>query len=223
MAADPTRDADPTRFVVLKPLLREAAEWRLLGLLFERPRETWRRDVSALAPEIFDPGLRAAITGAERTLESDYLDAVGPGAPVNLRSTAHRSASDPGHVLAELTALFEAFAFAPQREEPPDHASVLCGFVGYLRLKEALARAGGQWEGADLVRRIADSVVREHLALMAEPVCDALFEREASVLALAAQSLLERAGRRPTDVAGAFAPVGVGPGEPGDEEELSCG
>jgi nitrate reductase assembly molybdenum cofactor insertion protein NarJ len=209
-------------FLELKPLLREAAEWRLLGLLFERPRGSWWREISSLAPEIFDPGLRAAISGAARATEPEYLALVGPGAPVNLRSIAHRKASDPGHVFAEIRAMFEAFGFAPHREDTVDHASVLCGFVGYLRLKEALARADEDTRDAEVSERIASLVIRDHLAMLAEPVCHTLFEREASYLALAAQALLERVGRRPADVEGGWAPDGLIPAGL-VSDEVTCG
>ena len=33
-------------------LLREAAAWRLIGLLFERPREDWSTQVAAIAGEV---------------------------------------------------------------------------------------------------------------------------------------------------------------------------
>jgi len=147
---------------------------------------------------------------------------VGPGAPANLRSTAHRKAADPGHVFAEISAMFQAFGFAPRREDPVDHASVLSGFVGYLRLKEALARAKESADDAEIAGRIAALVVREHLAMLAEPVCQRLFECEAGYLAFAAQALLERVGRRPTDVEGGWAPAGLIFEGAGDDE-ITCG
>ncbi len=39
-------------------LLREAAEWRLLGLLFEYPSEAWREQLAALLPDVAEESLR---------------------------------------------------------------------------------------------------------------------------------------------------------------------
>ena len=224
MTPTPTSATPPAkaRFLELKPLVREAAEWRLLGLLLERPYGAWWREIRALAPEIFEPGLRAAIAGAARASESAYLAVVGPGASVNLRSTAHRRSSDPGHLFAELRDMFAAFGFDPRREESVDHASVLCGFVAYLRLKEAASRAGDDPEAADLTARVAATVIHDHLAMLAEPVCQSLFEREAGYLALTAQALVERTGRRPSDVEGGWAPDGLIPADL-TEDEVTCG
>jgi hypothetical protein len=45
--------------------IAEAATWRLLGLLLERPRAGWHAEVAALAREIADPALNGAAQSAQ--------------------------------------------------------------------------------------------------------------------------------------------------------------
>ena len=48
----------------VKEQLGAAAEWRLLSLLFSRPREGWYGEVSSLAEEVGVEGLREAARAA---------------------------------------------------------------------------------------------------------------------------------------------------------------
>ncbi len=59
-------------------------------------------------------------------------------------------------MLAELQAFYRAFAYQPVTEEPPDHVAVQAGFVGYLKLKQAFARACAERDAADVVRWAAE-------------------------------------------------------------------
>jgi nitrate reductase assembly molybdenum cofactor insertion protein NarJ len=188
--------------------MRLAAEARLISLLFERPREGWHAEVAALARESEDAELRAAAGAAHDASEGFHLAFLGNGGPVSPREVAHRPASDPGHVLAQLRALYEAFSFRPRSEEPLDHVAVLVGFLGYLRLKETFATLRGE-ASAETVRRAADTLVREHLALVAEPLALALERHQAGYLALAARALLARIGPRPAELARSWTPHGL--------------
>ena len=68
-------------------LLRQAAEWRLIGLLFECPVGTWRDDIVALARDIDDPLLGSAVAHAlEEASEGLYHSTFGPGGPAPARS-----------------------------------------------------------------------------------------------------------------------------------------
>jgi len=120
----------------LQDTLRQAAEWRLLGLLFERPREGWKREVEALRVEVADPEIRIAaeLAGQEGT-EGIYLALLGPGGAVSPREVTYRGMQDPGHILADIEAFHEAFAFHPDTEEPPDHLAVEAGFSGILGIE----------------------------------------------------------------------------------------
>ena len=68
-------------------LLREAAEWRLISLLFECPNEEWQAQVAALAAEITDADLKAAAVAArEEAGEGIYHTIFGPGGPAAPRA-----------------------------------------------------------------------------------------------------------------------------------------
>lgn len=181
----------------VEALLRQAAEWRLLGLLLERPRDGWPADVEALAGEVSDPEIKVAAGRArEEATEGAYLALLGPGGVVSPREVSYRGMEDPGHVIAGIMAFYEAFAFHPETEEAPDHFAVEAGFLGYLCLKEAYARARGKGGQAELAAEAAASFREAHLATFAGPVAGRLEASDVRYLGLAAQILARRAGPR---------------------------
>jgi nitrate reductase assembly molybdenum cofactor insertion protein NarJ len=181
----------------VQQLLGDAAAWRLLGLLFERPREGWWQEVEMLRRDAADPVIRAAADAAhEMAKEGLYLALLGPGGPVSPREVAHRGMEDPGRILADISAFYEAFAFQPETEEAPDHLSVEAGFLGYLCLKEAYARARGNDQEAEVAAQAAQRFRDEHLATFAWPVALRLEEAGIRYLSLAAFALAHRSGPR---------------------------
>jgi len=166
-----------TSVTVIPDAVAAAARWRLLALLFERPRPGWSDEVSALARELPDPGLRAVARAAAAATEGEYLGLLGPGGLVSPREVGHRGMSDPGWVLADVIRYYGAFGYAPRSEDPVDHVAVESGFVAYLHLKEALALSSADAEAAEVTRAARDSFVRDHLAHLA----GALARRLASV------------------------------------------
>jgi hypothetical protein len=181
----------------IRALIEEAAWWRLLGLLFERPRGGWREEVAALAAEVGDPDLRAAAGAAATAAEGPYLRLLGPGGDVSPREAAHRGAEDPARTLSGLAALYGAFAYRPRAEDPPDHVAVEAGFAGYLRLKEAYARGRGDPVAAEDAASAHARFVATHLRALAGPLGRRLAAAGASWLALAALCLVSRAGNAP--------------------------
>ena len=179
-----------------------AAEWRLLGLLFERPRPGWKAEIESVAGEVQDPALRAAAAATAATTESEYLDVLGPGGVVSPREVAYRGREDPGAILADVSSFYTAFAFHPRAEDPLDHVSVACGFAGYLRLKEAFAVATGDPESARTCAEAMARFIAEHLRYVAEPLC-AKIELLSPVphLLLAAHAFLQRTGPAPAPYA----------------------
>jgi TorA maturation chaperone TorD len=157
-------------------LLTEAAAWRLAGLLFERPVPGWHERVADLAEEVKEPALRDAVNAAQSAVEGHYLALFGPGGPASPRAAAYVGLGDPGRSLAEVRAFYEAFAYHPSTEDPPDHLSVAAGFVGYLRLKEAFALGLGNDEAAGTVQEARERFEREHLARIAVPLARKLKE-----------------------------------------------
>ncbi len=178
-------------------LLHEAAAWRLLGLLLERPHDEWWQGVKTLSRACADPEIvgaaEAAVAAGD---EGHYLAIVGPGGPVSLRAVTYRGMEDPGRIIADLRSFYEAFAFHPATEEAPDHLAVEAGFLGYLYLKEAYARARGSEDEADVAAQAAACFREEHLSGLAWPVADRLQSAGVRYLAVAATALARRAGSR---------------------------
>jgi nitrate reductase assembly molybdenum cofactor insertion protein NarJ len=171
-------------------LIAEAAEWRLMALLLERPRAGWHMEVAALAGEVSDHALRAAADGARVANEGEYLHLVGPGGLVSPREVSYRSFEDPGRILADLAAAYAAFAFEPRAEESPDHLAVEAGFVGYLLLKEAYALARDDREAASITAAARSGFLDAHLTA-ARPFAEHL-AASGSYLAAASRVLAER-------------------------------
>lgn len=199
MSALSTRERD---------LLRQAQEWRLLGLLFERPRGDWWAQVDALAEARDADDLHEAALLARQADESTFLALVGPGGPVSAREVGHRPVTDPGHLLATLQAFYRAFAYEPATEEPPDHVSVEAGFVAYLRFKEAFALARGQQEEARTSAEASAHFLEDHLAAFAEPFSLGLDACGDGYLARAGRALFRSVGPRRTVEAG-WVPEGL--------------
>lgn len=147
--------------------IAEAAAWRLIGLLLERPRSGWHQEIAALSHEVRDSALRAAAEAAREATEGEYLRLVGPGGAVSPREVSYRSFEDPGQILAELASIYNAFAFQPHAEEPIDHIAVEVGFVGYLTLKEAFAQAKGDTAAAKTTAAARRHFLENHLASFA--------------------------------------------------------
>ena len=182
--------------------LREASVWRLLGLLAERPRPGWAEDLRAVAL-----ALERADTGADRTVdflvglarraadeanEGRYFALVGPGGPASPREAANRGRDDPARTLARLRALYGAFAFAPDAEDPLDHVAVEAGFVGYLHLKEGYAWAAGDEAAAQTTIAARGRFLTEHLGPFAWRFARRLTVAGDTWLAAAAWLLAER-------------------------------
>jgi nitrate reductase assembly molybdenum cofactor insertion protein NarJ len=197
-------------------LLGEAVDWRLLSVLLERPARDWDDAVKRLAHDAADADLRPVAAAAEGATEGGYLAAFGPGGIVSPREIAHTKTRDPGHVLAQLGAIYDAFAYRPQTEETPDHISVEAGFVAYLRMKEAFALATAEEEAARIASEAAVLFVERHLSTFVQPVAERLSAVPDAYLAGAIHALLRRTGPRRTDAEGGWTPDGW------DDACMSC-
>ena len=129
--------------------MADALDWRLISLLLERPRSGWLEEAEALAAETRDTQLSNAVQAARSATEGTYLSLFAEGGFVSPRETTWRHREDPGQILADIAAFYQAFAFRPRAEDPLDHVAVEAGFIGYLCLKEARAIAHGDAESAD--------------------------------------------------------------------------
>lgn len=194
-------------------LLRASASWRLLSLLFERPREGWSADVASLASLVDADDLREAASHAAEVDEGAYLRWLGPGGPASPREVAYRGWEDPGRVLSDLATFYDAFAFKPRAEDPPDHVAVLAGFVGYLWLKEGYAAQCGREEEVHLTAEARGKFAGEHLRPLAGPLLRKLAASGApAVWELAAAALVRRVGDLPDPL----------PVAPPDDDAMEC-
>jgi nitrate reductase assembly molybdenum cofactor insertion protein NarJ len=182
----------------IRSLFREAATWRLLGRLFECPRERWHDDIEGLARELGDDELLIAASSARLTAtEGQYHSVFGPGGPAPPREATYHDSLELGSLMTELVGYYRAFAYAPSLDEPPDHIAVEIGFVAYLKLKQAYALARGENDGAMVAERATHTFVTDHLAVMAEPLARLLAESPLEYLARASRAIASKIGPRP--------------------------
>jgi nitrate reductase delta subunit len=202
------------------PLIAEAAQWRLIGLLLERPRSGWHNEVATLSGEVRDRDLRRCAAAASSASEGDYLRLLGPGGLVSPREVTYQPFADPGALLAELATIYAAFGYRPHTEEPIDHIAVETGFVGYLLLKEAFAAARGDRAAVSTTASARRKFVETHLAALAGAFAQHVEHAGESYLHPIVRCLAARLPERPApqplmsvdpvDVCGACGELGPG-------------
>lgn len=176
-------------------LLNDAAEWRLISLLFDCPQGDWFRQVALLGEQVRDESLRKAARAAQKEAEEGPFHSIfGPGGPAPGREVSYRSWVEPGQLLSELSAYYEAFGFKTRTNEVPDHIAVEAGFVGYLRLKELYARECGDDENAEITADASVSFINDHLSKYAEKLNSLLSNSRIEYLELAGEVLYARIG-----------------------------
>lgn len=173
----------------IKPLLAEAASWRLASLLLQRPRKGWLQQAQALQGETPSRWLQRAVQNAPQGAEGLYLRLFGPGGWLSPREVSYKPGADPGQLLADLSSFYQAFAFSPHTEEPVDHVSNLVDFLGFLRMKEAYARARSDEEAASIVRQGVQRLVESHLSGFLEPFAERLARCQVDYLVCTARFL----------------------------------
>lgn len=177
-------------------LLNEAAEWRLISLLFDCPVGNWQEDVKSLAKIVTDSQLlKAAEFAKTQASEGLHHSIFGPGGPAPAREVTYRSWVQPGYLLSELSAYYKAFSYQPQTPETPDHIAVETGFMAYLKLKEAFANETGDSENAEITAKAARTFNDEHLAKFTEQIAKSLASSGIDYLELASNALLKRVGK----------------------------
>lgn len=192
-------DAHATIPADAEALLRQAAAWRLIGLLLECPGPDWMKQVLALGRDCDDPRLQSAAVAAQtEASEGLHHSLFGPGGPVSPREVTYSGGVQFGYLMAELNAFYRAFAYAPTTMEPLDHLSVEAGFMAYLGMKRAYALASGDTEHATVTQEAASNFCSTHLALMVEPIARALEVGGPPYLVLVGQALYERVGPSPS-------------------------
>lgn len=196
-------------------LLREAAEWRLLSVLFEYPGEGWRERLIAVASDVCDQRLKDASEAALQQGSAGMHHSIfGPGGPVSPREASYTNGVQLGYLLSEISAFYNAFAYTPDAAEPVDHISVEMGFIAYLRLKQAYALACGEHEKALIAGEAGAEFLREHIRRMASRVAESLASVAPPYLVAAGAITAERVGP---------APVELGVLASGEDDEMACG
>lgn len=176
-------------------LAREAAEWRLLSLLFECPTPEWRAQIAALMQDVSDEELKSAAQDAlGEASEGVFHHTFGPGGPAPAREATYHQTVQLGYLMSELQAYYNAFAFQPVTAEPPDHISVETGFISYLKMKEAYALTCRNEQHAATAAESAERFVQEHLANIAQPLAGHLEGSGIAYLAKAGAVLARRVG-----------------------------
>jgi len=179
-------------------LLKEAAEWHVLGRLLECPSPSWNDDLARLSREIPTEALKAAAAHARvEGSEGLYHSVFGPGGPAPPREVSYHRSVELGNLMSEIESHYDAFAYRPNVNEPPDHVAVETGFVAYLRLKEAFAFANGDDQAAEVARLAAMRFTSEHLAQFAGRLAELLGGSGVDYLAEASSLLAARVGPKP--------------------------
>lgn len=201
--------------VEIRESLAASAEWRLISLLLERPREGWYPMVQSLAMEVEDPSLLAAADSARCATEEVYLMILGPGAQVSPREVAYAGFEDPGSMFADIQSFYTAFSYSPAAEDPSDHISVEAGFAGFLSLKDVYARLSDSDDAIDVTQAALQHFLEEHLARLARGMARKLTGPGPAYLNKTLEAVLKRLAHIPETTASQR-------GE-GLDEPLECG
>lgn len=176
-------------------LLVDAAEWRLISLLFECPNDRWFEDVAALAGQISDKHLKRAARAAQKEASEGLFHSIfGPGGPAPGREVSYRGWVQPGFLLSEVSSFYNAFSYEPDTREVPDHIAVETGFVAYLKLKELYALENGDAEKACVTADASRNFIDEHVSKYAEKIKKLLVASGIDYLKLASEALFKRVG-----------------------------
>jgi TorA maturation chaperone TorD len=186
--------ASETRETRCRALLAEAAAFRSLGLVFERPHDGSDGERALLGEELDDEAMREALAAARNVSEGTYLAVFGPAGAVSPREAGWRRRADPAEILADVAAFYEAFAYTPRAEEPADHIAIEVGFVAYLRLKEAFAITNEDDPAARLTAEASARFLDLHLRRWAGCLAGRLVELGVVEFAPTAQALCARLG-----------------------------
>lgn len=203
-----------------RDLLAEAAEWRLISLLFDCPSNDWLRQVEDLAGPVTDKKLKRAAKAAQKQASEGLFHSIfGPGGPAPGREVSYRGWVQPGYMLAELNSFYDAFSYRPTTNEVPDHVAVETGFVAYLRLKELYALENGDNESADVTSKASITFIDDHLSKYAQKLSKLLAASGIEYLNLAGAALFARVGPDQDKSKQIFLPVLEGD----NESTLECG
>lgn len=177
-------------------MLKDAAEWRLLSLLFDCPDNEKLEQIDSLGRTVTDKKLRRAAKLAQTQASEGLFHSIfGPGGPAPGREISYRGWVQPGYMLSELSSYYDAFSYKPKTYEVPDHVTVETGFIAYLRLKEAFAIESSDQENAAITAEASEAFIDEHLSKYAEQMSKILANSGIEYLSLAGAAFFKRVGK----------------------------
>jgi nitrate reductase assembly molybdenum cofactor insertion protein NarJ len=177
----------------VRELLTAAVEWRLLGMLFERPLGDWAVQLAEVAKETASVELQNAVNSALKdACEAQYHATFGPCGPLSVREATYRKTMNLGQYLSQLSSLYDGFAYKPALDEAPDHIAVELGFVAYLHLKKAYALSQNDAEQAAIAGDVLERFLQEHVSTLAAPVALALRDSSISYYDWTAKAIQQR-------------------------------
>jgi len=158
--------------------LQRSAAWSFASLALQAPDAANAEVLASLIPSL-DPALQPiAQTIAATPIEEwepEYFSVLGPGGCPASESSYERAAiASRGPLIADVAGCYEAFAYAPDAREVPDHASIELGFVAYLWLKHAFALHECRNESAAIARDAATEFQASHIGSWLRDFCAAL-------------------------------------------------
>lgn len=178
--------------------LERAAEWRLLAQIFTYPDEEWAARMKLLFECIGDARVaelgRAALREASPGL---WMRLFGPAGPVRMRAVVWEGGLQPGYLLAEMSAYYEAFGYEPPAGAAPDQLGVLLDFAAWMELKLAYACVRGDGEAAEVTARSLETFLTRFVAAVAWRVFRQMENGGPEFFAAAARMAAERAGPEP--------------------------
>ena len=164
----------------VQTLLEQSTVYSFASLAVQVPDADRVAAMTALIPSL--PADLQPLAGAIVALpldewEPEYFSVLGPGGCPASESSYERAAiASRGPLLADVAGYYEAFAYAPDVREVPDHASVELGFAAYLALKIAFAEHEGCGEDAAIAGDAMSGFVAAHVEPWMPPLCEALEE-----------------------------------------------
>lgn len=178
--------------------LERAAEWRLLAQIFAYPDPGWTRRLALLGECVRETRLvKLAEVAAREASPELWMRLFGPAGPVRIRSVSFEGGLQPGYLLAELAAFYEAFGYAAPAVCAPDELSALLDFAAWLEVKLAYASVQGDREAAEVTVRALESFLSRFVSAAAWRVFRQLEGLGPDFLVEAARLAGERAGPEP--------------------------
>lgn len=178
--------------------LERAAAWRLLSQIFTYPDAGWAHRLELLCGCLREEKLvpLARRAAGEATPEL-WVRLFGPGRPVRIRSVSWEGGLQPGYLLAELAAFYEAFGYLAPAGSAPDDLSVLLDFAAWLELKLAYAGVRQDREAIEVTARALENFLSRFVSTVAWRVFRQLEGLGPEFLVEAARLAAERSGSEP--------------------------